>query len=149
MKVILLKDVKKVGKKGEVKEVSNGYANNCLFKQGLAKIASDKNVNIQKTKIVVKENKMNKLRHNAMTMAEKLPKLHLQISVNVDEHGSLYAAITKTDLSKELKKHKFNIEAKQLIIERKLKKVGNYLIKVKLIDKLESFFNISLIPNKK
>jgi large subunit ribosomal protein L9 len=149
MKVILLRDMKKVGKKGEVKEVSDGYANNCLLKQGFAKIASDKNINIQKNTVVVKENKMNKLRHNAMTMAEKLPKLHLQIHVNADEHGSLYAAVTKTDLSKELKKHKFNIEAKKFIVEKPLKKLGTYLIKVKLIDKLESFFNISLIPNKK
>lgn len=149
MKVILLKDIKKVGKKGEIKEVSNGYANNCLLKQGLAKVASDKNVNIQKNKVVVKENKMNKLRHQAMTMTEKLPKLNLQIKVNVDENGSLYAAVSNKDLSAELKEHKFNIDAKQIIIKEPLKKLGSYLIKVKLINNLESSFNITLIPNKK
>ena len=149
MKIILLKDVKKIGKRGEIKTVSDGYANNFLFKQGLAKVANNENLSQLNRKVKIKESKTLKLKRLAMETAEKLPKLHLQIHVDTDEHKTLYASVNTKILSKELKKHKYEIEAKSIILDEPLKKLGSYLIKVKLFGGLESFFNITLIPNKK
>lgn len=149
MKVILLQDVKKIGRRGEIKEISNGYANNFLLPNNLAKAATTDNLQAHNRKEKIKEDKTDKLKRQAVEMAEKLPKLHLQLHVDTDEHGTLYAAVNEKVLSDELKKHKYALETKNIILDNPFKKLGTFLVKVKLFGGLESFFNITLIPNKK
>lgn len=149
MKVILLKNVAKVGKKGEIKNVSAGHANNYLIPNGLANIANNKNVKSVKKEAKNKEYQIKKAKKQALDLAEKLPKLHLPIKVNADSNGSLYAGVDENRLSEELKKHKYQTKPKNIKLDKHLKKLGSYTIQVKLYGGLESFFNITLIPNNK
>jgi len=149
MKIILQKDVRNVGKKGEIKEVNDGYARNYLLPNGLGLSATGQNLSAQKKLSNAQQSKQEKLKKLAWETAEKLPKLHLQIPVKTDEHGSLYKSINAKNLAGELSKKGYEIEAKQIIIDQPFKKAGSYLIKVKLLENLESFFNITLIPEKK
>jgi len=149
MKIILQKDVKNVGKKGEIKEVNDGYAANYLLPNGLALSASGQNLNQQKKLSNEQQSIKEKQKKIAWKNAEKLPKLHLQIHVKADEHGSLYKSVNANTLKDELAKHGYKFDSKQLIIDQALKKAGTYLIKIKLWENLESFFNITLIPDKK
>lgn len=149
MKIILQKDVRNVGKKGEIKEVNDGYARNYLLPNGLGLSATGQNLSTQKKLSNAQQSKQEKQKKLAWENAEKLPKLHLQIKVVADEHGSLYKSISAKFLAAELKKTGYDLEAKQIIIENAFKKAGTYLVKVQLLEKLESFFNITLIPEKK
>ncbi|HOX97330.1 MAG TPA: 50S ribosomal protein L9 [bacterium] len=149
MKIILQKDVRNVGKKGEIKEVNDGYARNYLLPNGLGLSATGQNLSTQKKLSNAQQSKQEKQKKLAWENAEKLPKLHLQIKVVADEHGSLYKSISAKFLAAELKKTGYDIEAKQILLDQPFKKAGTYLVKVKLLENLESFFNITLIPDKK
>lgn len=149
MKIILQKDVKNVGKKGEIKEVNDGYAANYLLPNGLALSATGQNLSTHKKLSNEQQSIKEKQKKLAWETAEKLPKLHLQIHVKADEHGSLYKSVTAKSLTEELKIKGYKVDAKQIITDQNWKKAGSYLVKVKLLDNLESFFNITLIPDKK
>ncbi len=149
MKIILQKDVKNVGKKGEIKEANDGYAANYLLPNGLAISATVQNLSAHKKLSNEQQSIKEKQEKLAWETAEKLPKLHLQIHVKADEHGSLYKSVTAKNLAEELKIKGYKVDAKQIIADQNWKKAGSYLVKVKLLDNLESFFNITLIPDKK
>ncbi len=136
MKVILLKDVKSLGKKNEVKEVSDGYGRNFLLKNGFAKIASQGELNILK----LKEEKEREDKKKEVEKEEKTAKevngKEVTISVKVGKKDELFEAITGSKISEKLKKEGIDIEKDQIILEEPIKDLGEY-------DILVSFKNTS------
>lgn len=132
MKVILLKDVKKVGKKGEVVNASDGYARNFLFPRNLAEEANDNNMHVLNIK---KENErkkklldIQKAQETADTVKGKMVKL----SAKCGDNGKLFGAITVKDVAEELKKQlNIDIDKKKIEMDT-IKAMGRYEVELKL-----------------
>jgi large subunit ribosomal protein L9 len=130
MKIILLEDIKPVGKKGDVKEVAEGYARNFLFPKGLAEIATEEameNVKLRKMKEKeMEEENLGKVK----ALAEKLKNKKIIIK-SKEKNGKLFGSVSAKDIAEELKKENLEISPNSIIMETGLKKVGNYKIKIK------------------
>lgn len=137
MKIILLQDVKSLGKKGEVKDVAEGYARNFLFPKGLAGVATSdaiKNVETkqQKEKIQKEEEK----KKNAVLLSEiKNKKIIIQAP---EKKGKLFGSVTAKDISKEFKKQNLNVLPTSIIIKETIKKIGEHEIGIKLAQGFEA-----------
>jgi large subunit ribosomal protein L9 len=132
MKVILLADVKSVGKKGEVINASDGYARNFLFPRKLAQEATDENLHILNQK---KENERRKKvaeTEEAQALADKLKGKEIKITAKSGEHGRLFGAITNKDIAEAIKSQ-FNIDIdKKKVSVDTIKQIGVYDVEVKL-----------------
>ena len=142
MKIILLKDVKKIGKKYDVKNVADGYALNMLIPNGLALPATTGNVNMVEVK------KKGDMLENAKTEAELQKALNdikgiaIEMSGKVNDKGHLFAGIHKPEIIEAVKKQKgVNISAEHLILDKPIKEVGDHAITVKVGER-EAAFNL-------
>ncbi|MBE6048810.1 MAG: 50S ribosomal protein L9 [Clostridium sp.] len=146
MKVILLQDVKKIGKKGDVINTSDGYARNYLFPRKLAEEATDANLHILNNK---KENeRKQKLAEieAAQKVANELKGKEIKITTKLGENGKLFGAITSKDIALEIKKQ-FNKEVdKKKIVMDTIKVSGTYEIEVKLYPEVSTKMKVVIIP---
>lgn len=132
MKVILLADVKNLGKKGEVINASDGYARNFLFPRKLAEEATQENLHVLNAKKETERRKKIAEIEEAQKIAEKLKNKELKLTTKTGDSGRLFGAITSKDIS-ELIKKQFQVEIdKKKIVMDTLKQVGTYDIEVKI-----------------
>jgi large subunit ribosomal protein L9 len=133
MKVILKEDVKGLGKKESMVDVSDGYARNFLIPRGLAVEANSTNINIMNTKKEAEKNKKEKELQQAKELAEKVKTVTVVIKTKAGESGKLFGSITSKDIAdKLLKDHKIDIDKKKINMPDALKAVGTYEAEVKL-----------------
>ncbi|MDO9231825.1 MAG: 50S ribosomal protein L9 [bacterium] len=135
MKIILLQDVKSLGKKGDVKEVAEGYAQNFLLPKKLAGVATESAVKFfQSQKEKEQKNKLaetERLRNLASVLKGK------KITIEAKEKkGKLFGSITVKNIEEALKKEGLNILANSIIIKQAIKKVGEYEIEIKLSEEI-------------
>ena len=127
MKVILIKNVSNLGVPGDIKEVSDGYARNFLIPQGLVKIANEAAIKevekLKAKKLKVQENKGKKYKE----IAKKINNLKLIIKAKAeDKKKTLFASIKAENIAQELKKRKYDIEAKFIKLDEPIKQLGYY-----------------------
>ena len=133
MKIILSEDVKKLGKKGDVVEVSDGYARNFLIKKGLGKEASAGNLSELKDSQAKAARIAGEELDEAKAEAVKLSDVTLHIPVKVGGNGKLFGAVSSKEIAEELKKQTgMVVDKKKLKLEDTIKTVGFYPIPVKL-----------------
>ena len=133
MKVILLEDVKKLGKKDEIIEVSSGYARNFLIPNKKAIVADNVNLN----KLEGKKSKESHIKELSLEHAKEIKKIiekeTLVIKAKKGKDDRLFGTITNSEISKELKKkYNVDIDRKKIIVENPIKIVGEYIITIKL-----------------
>ena len=133
MKLILLEDVKKLGKKDEIIEVSSGYARNFLIPNKKAIVADNVNLN----KLEGKKSKESHIKELSLEHAKEIKKIiekeTLVIKAKKGKDDRLFGTITNSEISKELKKkYDIDIERKKIIVENPIKIVGEYIITIKL-----------------
>ena len=133
MKVILLEDVKKLGKKDEIIEVSSGYARNFLIPNKKAIVADNVNLN----KLEGKKSKESHLKELSLEHAKKIKEIiekeALVIYAKKGKDDRLFGTITSSEIAKELKKkYDVDIDRKKIIVENAIKVVGEYVVTVKL-----------------
>ena len=133
MKVIFNVDVKGQGKKGEMKEVSDGYARNFLLPKNLASEATTDNINALKLKEKAKANQLAKEKAAAMETSEKLSGIQVVIKAKAGNGGRLFGAVTSQEISKALKEqHGIEIEKNKIVMKDSIKNFGAYTVKAKL-----------------
>lgn len=148
MKVILLQDVKKIGKKGDVIEASDGYARNFLFPKKLAQEASDSNMHILNNK---KENeRKQKLAEleAAQKLAAELKGKEIKINAKAGENGRLFGAITSKDVAQLIKeKYKIEVDKKKIVMDT-IKLAGGYDIDIKLYPEVSTKMKVIIVPQE-
>lgn len=132
MKVILLTDVKGLGKADDVLEVSDGYARNLLFKKNLALEATPANMNTIRLRKGSQAEKARKELQEAKETAVKLEGRKIAVEMKAGEGGRLYGAVTAMDIAAALEKQGFRIDKKHIVIKNSIKAVGTYEVVLKI-----------------
>ncbi|WP_297809644.1 50S ribosomal protein L9 [uncultured Helicobacter sp.] len=133
MKVLLLQDVKGLGKKGDICEVKDGYGRNFLIGKGLADFATNEVINRYKAaqkraaELAAEEKSLMEM------TAKKISEIVVKIIQKVGANGSLYGAITKEDIAEALaKEHRIEIDKKTIELKTPIKSTGIYEVEIKL-----------------
>jgi len=133
MKVILTQDVKSQGKKGDVINVSDGYANNFLIKKGLAVAANNENMNILKQKNASEEHKRQVELDNAKELKGKLDGKEVVLSTKAGEGGKLFGSVTSMDIADAVKKSLgIEVDKRKVLLKDNIKTAEIYEIEIKL-----------------
>lgn len=142
MKVIFLKDVPRVGKKNDIKEISDGYAVNFLFPKKLAVMANEKNLaelERSKKEVSIKREIQEELLEKNL---EEIKGKIITLKKKADAKGHLFSAIHKSEMIMELKtKHRAEINEEFIFLEKPIKEVGEFEIEVQIKNK-KSFFKL-------
>lgn len=143
MKVIFLKDVKGQGKKGEVKNVSDGYAQNFLIKQGLAVEANQSAVSTLTAQKKKEERRAVEELEEAKKLKEQIEKITVELSAKSGEGGRLFGSITTKQISDELQK-KFNlkIDKRKMELNDAIRTLGYTKVPVKLHSEVTASLNV-------
>lgn len=130
MKVILLKEVERLGKRGDVVEVKPGYARNKLVPNRLALIHNESNFRRFKEMEKMENVKKEKAKKEATKLKEVIEGLSLTIPVQAGEDGKLFGAVTNIDIEEALAKEGYKIDKKDILLEEPIKELGVYSIEV-------------------
>ncbi|HBD64252.1 MAG TPA: 50S ribosomal protein L9 [Clostridiales bacterium] len=133
MKVILLEDVKNVGKKGNIINAKDGYARNFLFPKNLAIEATPVNLKNLENAKQLQEAKEKEIYDEAKKLEEELTKITVVIKTKTGENGKLFGAVTTKEIAEYIEKdHGFAIDKKKYDLDEPIKSVGEYFVKIKL-----------------
>lgn len=145
MKVILQQDVKGQGKKGQVIDVSDGYARNFLFPKKLAVAATADNINSAKIADQAKKHRLAQEKAEAQELAERLKSVTVSIGAKGGSAGRLFGAVTAKEISEALLQQ-HNIEVvKNKIVTEAIKNFGTFEIKVKLYPEVTGTIKVRII----
>ena len=144
MKVILLADVKNVGKANEVVNVSDGYARNFLFKKGLAKEVNSANLNEVKLQTGAKAEHERRALAAAQENKKILDGKIFKVTARGGADGRLYGAVTAQDISDSLKKEGFEVDKKKVVISNPIKNTGTFKVIVKLHPQVSADINVEV-----
>jgi large subunit ribosomal protein L9 len=146
MKVILTQDVKKIGFKGDIKEVAEGYARNFLFPRKLAVEATRGNLKDLDQKQTSEVRKKTQVAENARKMAAKLEQISIIIASKVGEGGKLFGSITSKDIADTLKiQHNIDIDKKKIELANPVKSLGVFTAAVKLHSEVSAKIQVQVV----
>ncbi len=146
MKVVLLKDVKGTGKKGEIKEVADGYASNFLFKNGLAKRADNSALSenaIQKSAMAFHKQEEIKA---AKELAKTLQGKTVTLKIKCGENGKMFGSVTSKEIAEELEKINIKLDKKKIDLKEPIKLIGIYKVTAKVYPEISATFNVEVLP---
>ncbi|MFA6006844.1 MAG: 50S ribosomal protein L9 [Candidatus Paceibacterota bacterium] len=135
MKVVLLKDIKDVGRRFEIKNVSDGYGRNYLVKNGLAEVATPAKEAWAKKKVEEGHLDKKKAEELLLTKFKIIEGLTLTFKSRATETGSLFAGIHKDEIVTELAKHSILVPAEFVVLEKPLKHIGEHQVELKAGEK--------------
>lgn len=148
MKVVLLENLDKKGIKGDVIEIADGYAMNHLIPKKIAKIATPEALQrIEDTK-KIEEVKHAELVREASKVKEKLNDYKLIISSKANEEGHLFGAVDEKAIANNLKEKGFEVESEMIKLEKHIKEVGEYEVKIELIGNLVASIKLDIQAEK-
>jgi len=133
MKVILLQDVKGQGKKGQLIDVSDGYARNFLLPRKLAQEATADNINTMKMNDKALQEKRQKEREQAVALSKVLKEMTLTVKAKGGGAGRLFGSVTNAEIADALsKQHKIQLDKRKIVLDDPIKNVGTYTVRCKL-----------------
>lgn len=146
MKVILLENVKGVGKKDEIINANDGYARNFLLPKKLAVEANNQNLAKLKSKQESNEHKKMTEKQEAEDLAKKLEKIILKIQVKAGENGKIFGGVTAKEIAEQLQKqHNFKVDKKKIDLKETIKQTGMFTIDLKLYEGVNAKLKIHII----
>ena len=145
MKVILLKDVKSLGKKGEIVEVSEGYGRNFIIPTKAGVLADAKNLNTLKLQAQNAEKIAEEKLEEAEALKKKLEEVKLIFHMKAGKDGRAFGSISTKEVQEELKKqYDISVDKKKMELDVPMKNFGGYDIKVKLHKDVEATLHVSV-----
>ncbi len=145
MKVILLEDVNKIGKKGEIKEVKDGYAHNFLFAKKLAVPATKQNLDAVEKEKDLKEEEEKKKKKQALEIGKSLTDKEFEFGVKAGDKGRLFGSITTKEIALEIEKqYGIKLDKRKLTIDEPIKALGTYNVTAKLHPEANFGFKIKV-----
>jgi len=146
MKVILKQDVKALGKKDQLVDVSDGYARNFLLPKGLAMEATADNVNAMNQKNISEKLKKDKALAQAKELAVMLNDLTVVIKTKAGENGKLFGSITTKEIAEKLKEqHHLDIDKKKMNLDEVIKSLGTTTVEAKLHPGVNAKFTVKIV----
>lgn len=149
MKVILLEDVEKLGKKYEIKEVKDGYAKNFLFPGNLARPATKEALKWLEIQNEILEKKAETSLKETEALVSSMDGLEVIITVKIGDEGQLFEKISTQKICDQLKEMGFNIKKNQLDMDKPFEDVGEFPVKVKFEHNLEADIKVIISGEEK
>lgn len=148
MDIILIEDVKKLGKKGDVVKVNDGYARNFILPKKLGIEANAKNINDLKLQKKAEEKKQQELLDEAKNLAKSLEEVKLVLSLKVGEGGRSFGSISTKEIGVAIKEqYNIDIDRKKIQLDEPIKALGSYKIVVKIHPKVNGYVNLNVIED--
>lgn len=146
MKVILNSDVQGTGKKGDVVEVSEGYAKNFLLKRGLARVATAAGIK------EIEERKKADAYHKAeevkamQALAKELKGKSFNLPIKSGENGKLFGSVTSAQIAQAIENGGYSVDKKKILLDSPIKTVGETVVKIRLMEGIETSVTVNVIP---
>jgi len=148
MKVILLDDVAKVGRRGEVRDVSDGFARNFLIPKKLALSASAGNMkNLEHIKVQAHA-KADRVKGDAETLRQRIEALSLEERRQASEEGKLFGSVTSQDIVDFLGKHGVTVERRRVHLDEPIKTLGETSVPIRLHQDVTAQFKVSVVRSE-
>lgn len=145
MQVILIEDVKSLGKKGEIVKVSDGYANNFILKKNLGLEATPKNLNDLKLQKAAEVKRAQEEYEAAQAYAEELATKKIVLSIKVGKNGRTFGSVSGKEIVEEMKKQiNVSIDKKKLVLPEPIKTPGIFDIPIKLHQKVTGTIKVEI-----
>ena len=147
MKVILLTDIKGVGKKDQIINASDGYARNFLFPKKMAVEANKENMSKLQARENSKQYKKDQDKEKAKQIANQLSNLMIKVKVKVGENGKIFGGVSSKEIVEILKKeHQIDIDKKKVELKEAIKVLGITIVKIKLYEGIYGKVKVDVIP---
>ena len=146
MKVILKQDVKGTGKKGDILDVSDGFAKNFLLKKGLAEQASSVAVNSLKIQKEAEARRRAEEIAAIRELAKKMDKAQVQVAIKCGENGKVFGSVTSKEVAARLAELGYDVDKKKILLKDPIKTVGDYAVEVRLMESVTAKIFVSVVP---
>lgn len=148
MKVILLEDVKKLGKKGELVNVSDGYARNYLFVKNLASEATNSVINEMNLQKEAEKRRKEEELKEAKALGEKIKNQSITIEIKTGEGGKIFGSVSSKEISKAAKEQlDLDIDKKKMQLPEPIKSLGTHIIPIKIHPKVTTELKVKVIES--
>ncbi len=144
MKVIFLKDVKGSGKKGELKEVSDGYANNFLLRQGLARKVDNTALSEHRIQKEATDYHKEQERFAAMEVKKQIDGKNIVLKIKCGENGKTFGSITAKEIAEALSTYGIKLDKKKIEVKEPIKQIGSYQIVAKVYPNISATFTLQV-----
>ena len=146
MKVILKADVKGSGKKGDIIEVSDGYAKNFLLKKGLAEMATASSINeVEQRKIADSYHKA-EYEKAQRTLAKELEGKEITVTIRCGENGKVFGSVTTANIAAALSQAGYEIDKKRISVKETIKTVGVFDAEIRLMEGVTTKIKVKVVP---
>ena len=145
MKVIFIKDLKGQGKKGDIKEVKDGYGNNFLIKNGYAVLYTKTSVERLNEENRIKAEQESELIKESKLIKEKLEKLDLKIKVKTGKEDKVFGSVSTKQIVSELQKLNYNIDKKKIKLDTELSSLGTHIVNIELHKQVIAKLKVTLV----
>lgn len=146
MKVILKQDVKGTGKKGDILDVSDGFAKNFLLKKGLAEQASAVAVNSLKLQKEAEARRRAEEERAVRELAKRMDKAQVTVSIKCGENGKVFGSVTSREIAARLADLGYDVDKKKIVLKEALKMVGEFPVEVRLMEGVSVKIVVSVVP---
>ena len=137
MEVLLLKDIKRLGKAGEIKKVADGYARNYLIPRGLAVLATAGAIRRTEVQKAIEEQREERIRTDSSALAERLAEISLVFKVKASEKGRLYGSVTAADIAAEIEKQTGqSVDKRKVELDEPIHLLGTHRVPVRIMSSI-------------
>jgi large subunit ribosomal protein L9 len=147
MKVVLLEDVPKLGKMGDLIQAKDGYARNYLLPKRLAVPANPENLKTLEHQKTLLKQKQNRVKRDAEKLAQKIERISCTISKPAGEEDKLFGSVTSLDIEESLNEEGLTIDRKKILLEEPIKTLGIYKVPIKLHPEVTAHIKIWVVKS--
>ncbi|MDP3727807.1 MAG: 50S ribosomal protein L9 [bacterium] len=149
MRVILLKEVPKLGKPGEVRNVSDGYARNFLFPQGLAELATDANIQAGNRAAADRTSRGERERQRFAALAEKISGTTLEFTLKTGKGGQAFGSVSAENIAERLGQEGLNVERQWVVLKKNIKTTGEHAVDIRLPHQVKAAVKVIIEPESR